>query len=70
MSIITDVASSPIVATPIAVGVSGLNLITLLPILINVGTALYISMLIGHKAWVWYREWKGKQQVQDEDSLP
>jgi hypothetical protein len=70
MSIITDVASNPAVAVPIAAGVSGANLIALIPIFINVATALYISMLIGHKAWVWYREWKGKQQIQDEDSLP
>lgn len=70
MSAITDIASSPSVAIPIAAGVSGVNLIALLPIFINVATALYISMLIGHKAWVWYREWKGKQQIEDKDGLP
>jgi hypothetical protein len=67
---ITDIAASPAVAVPIAAGVTGANLIAMLPIFINVATALYISMLIGHKAWVWYREWKGKQQLKDEDSLP
>lgn len=70
MSLITDIASSPAVAVPIIGSVTGINLITLLPIFINVATALYLSMLIGHKAWVWYREWKGKQQIQDEENLP
>jgi hypothetical protein len=70
MSVITDIAASPSVAVPIAAGVTGANLIAMLPIFINVATALYLSMLIGHKAWVWYREWKGKQQIQDKDELP
>ena len=67
---ITDMASSPQVAAPITVGVTGANLLAALPLFINVATALYLVLLIGHKLWVWYREWKGKQQVQDKDELP
>lgn len=70
MSLITDVASSPLVATPIAVGVSTANIIALLPIAINVLTFAYLAVLLGHKLWVWYREWKGKQTIKDEDTLP
>lgn len=70
MNTITDVASSPIVAVPATIMVSAANILSILPILINVGTFLYISMLIGHKAWVWYREWKGKQKIIDTEDLP
>ena len=29
-----------------------------LPLLINIGTAIYLVMLIIHKGWKMYKEWK------------
>lgn len=70
MNIITDFAASPVVAVPTTIMVSAANILSFLPIFINVATVVYLLMLIGHKGWVWYRELKGKQQIKDEDSLP
>lgn len=70
MSNITDFASSPVVAVPTTILASAANILSFIPILINIGTLIYISLLIGHKLWVWYREYKGKQAIKDEESLP
>lgn len=70
MNNITDFAASPVVAVPTTVMISAANILSFLPIFINIATALYLTMLVGHKAWVWYREWKGKQAIKDEESLP
>jgi len=62
MNIISDVAASPVVATPIAVGVSAANIIAFLPIFINIATAIYLTLLVSHKLWVWYKDWKMAKQ--------
>ena len=68
MNIISDVAASPVVATPIAVGVSAANIIAFLPVFINVVTAIYLTLLVSHKLWVWYKDWKlAKQGVAPVD---
>jgi hypothetical protein len=70
MNNITDFAASPVVAVPTTIMVSAANILSFLPIFINIATAVYLTMLVGHKAWVWYREWKGKQAIVDKDELP
>jgi hypothetical protein len=70
MNSITDFAASPVVAVPTTLMVSAANILAFLPLLINVLTALYLIMLVGHKVWVWYREYRGKQQIIDKDDLP
>ena len=69
MKNITDIASSPIVAAPAVTSVVAANIVSLLPIFINVATAIYLVLLIGHKVWSWYKEYKGKQPI-EEDGLP
>jgi hypothetical protein len=70
LQVITDAAASPSVAVPIAAGVSVGNFLAFLPIAINALTFLYLLMLVGHKGWIWYKEWKGKQQIKDTEELP
>jgi hypothetical protein len=71
MNGITDVASSPIVAIPTALGISAANLFAALPLLINIGTFAYIVVLLAHKLWVWHEEYKTKKLAKDEgDELP
>ncbi len=42
-----------------SVSVSTINLMGMdLPFLINVGTAVYLLLLIIHKGWKMYKEWK------------
>ena len=65
MNLITDVASSPIVAIPLGVGTAAANFITVLPILINVAMFIYFCILVAHKIWVWWREWKEIIPIKD-----
>jgi len=68
MNIISDVAASPPVGASIAVGVSAANFIAFLPIFINIATAIYLTLLVSHKLWVWYKDWKlAKQGVAPVD---
>lgn len=73
MNIISDVAASPPVGASVAVGVSAANFLAFLPPLINILTATYLILLVGHKLWVWYKDWKlSKQGIkpEDKDGLP
>lgn len=62
MNIITDVASSPAVAAPIALTISAANILAILPTVINVLTVLYLLLLVGHKCYVWYKDSKLAKQ--------
>jgi hypothetical protein len=50
------------------VSISTINLMGVdLPFLINVGTAIYLLLLIIHKGWKMYKEWKtGKHDESEE----
>lgn len=54
-----DNFTHPTVAVPI-VGTSGIAnfLGENLPLLINIGSFIYIVLLVGHKAYTMYKEWK------------
>jgi len=67
---ILDIASSPSIAVPATGVISVANLMAWIPVAVNVLTLLYLAVLIGHKLWVWYKEYKGKQAIVDEDKLP
>lgn len=62
MNIISDVASSPAVAAPIAIGISAANVLAILPMVINILTVLYLLLLVGHKCYVWYKDSKLAKQ--------
>lgn len=56
---ISDAASSPPIATATTVAVTTANLLDFsLPIVINIATVIYLSLLISHKGWQMYKEWK------------
>ena len=66
-TIITDVASSPLVAIPLGIGTAAANFIALLPILINIVMFIYFIILVSHKLWVWWGEYKGTQPIKDDE---
>lgn len=65
-NLVDDVLNTPSgVAT--TVSISTINLMGVdLPFLINIGTAIYLALLIIHKGWKMYKDMK--QGVKDESS--
>lgn len=61
-----DTATNPQIAVPVT-GVASLTsaFADNLPVIINIGWALYLALLIGHKAWTWYKQWKGKDEPKE-----
>lgn len=59
-----DTATHPSTTIPV-IGTVGMgNLLSSLPDIINVCTALYLILLITHKGWRMYKEWKtGKEAI-------
>lgn len=47
---------------PIAVTLTNMFADVTVPEIVNILTLLYLLLLVGHKAWSWYREWKGIKQ--------
>lgn len=66
-TIITDVASSPLVAVPLGIGAAAANFIALLPLLLNLAMFAYFVILVAHKIWVWYKEVKGEVEIKDTE---
>ena len=66
-TIISDVASSPLVAVPLGIGAATANFIALLPFLLNCAMFAYFLILVAHKLWVWWREYKGTIQIKDTE---
>lgn len=64
-TIISDVASSPLVAVPLGIGAATANFIALLPFLLNCAMFAYFIVLLAHKIWVWWKEVKGEVQIKD-----
>jgi hypothetical protein len=59
---ITDQATHPAVAVPVVTTAGAANtFIDHLPILINLGMVLYVVLLVGHKGWTWYTEYKDRR---------
>lgn len=67
MNIISDVASSPLVAIPLGLGTAAANFIALLPILINCAMFSYFVILVLHKIWVWWKEYKKEIPIKDTE---
>lgn len=58
MSVSDYLYNAPTAVTT-SVGVSMYNMLgDGLPFIINVGTAIYLALLIIHKGWKMYKEWK------------
>lgn len=56
---VTEVLLNPPTAVMAVGGVGFINtLIATLPLAINVATVVYLLVLISHKSWQFYREWK------------
>jgi hypothetical protein len=63
---VSDVATSPQAAITTSVSVTTANLLGIsLPEIINVCTVVYLALLISHKGWQMYKEWK---QGRDRES--
>lgn len=64
---LTDAILNAPTGVSTSVTVSAINMVGMdLPFLINVGTALYLFLLIVHKGWKMYKEWKtGKHEPEE-----
>lgn len=61
-----DTATNPQIALPVT-GVASLTsaFADNLPVIINIGWALYLALLIGHKAYTWYKQIKSKDESEE-----
>jgi hypothetical protein len=58
-----DAVTNPQIAVPVVGTASFLSWFAdVLPVLINVGSFIYIILVIIHKAWKMYKEWKTKDE--------
>lgn len=59
---ITDSILNPTTGTAVTIPVALANALTTnLPIVINIATIIYLTLLISHKSWQMYKEWKEKK---------
>ena len=67
MSDFTDAVLNTPTGVSTSITVSAMNIAGAdLPFLINVGTAIYLFLLIVHKGWKMYKEWKtGKNESEE-----
>jgi hypothetical protein len=63
---ITVTITSPASAVPAVTVVGVGNWLGVLPEIINILTAVYLLLLISHKAYVFMKEWKTKKIIKDE----
>lgn len=64
---LTDTITSPQVALPVTSSTVGFNILGLgVPEWINIGMGIYIILLLIHKVWQMYQDWKKAKQ--DESS--
>lgn len=62
-----DSITSPTTAVPV-IGVAGYaNWLTSLPTIINVLTACYLFLLVSHKAYTMYREWRTTKEEKGKE---
>lgn len=55
--------TSPSVAVPITTTTTVLStFMDNMPMLLNIGSFIYLILLITHKAWQMYKEWKNKSE--------
>jgi len=62
---ITETATQPASAVPVTGLVAAGNILGALPEFVNILTALYILLLIVHKIWKMYAEWKAGSILKD-----
>jgi hypothetical protein len=55
---LTEAVTNPNVAVPAASFGALANMMVMVPHLINMGTAIYITLLVCHKGWQMYKEWR------------
>lgn len=58
MQAVIEHASNPGVAIPIAAASATANFLATVPALINILTAVYLVMLVCHKGWQMWKEWR------------
>lgn len=63
---ITESITSPASTVPVIAVVGAANWLSYLPEAVNLLTATYLIVLIGHKLYVWRKEWKSKTIIKDE----
>lgn len=64
---ITETATQPASAVPVTGLVAAGNIFTSLPEIVNILTIVYVAMLIIHKAWKMYAEWKTGSILKDNN---
>lgn len=62
---ITESVTSPSSTLPVVTLVGAANWLSSLPEIINILTAVYLVLLVSHKLYVFYREWKTKTLIKD-----
>lgn len=61
---ITEAVTNPQIAVPVATAGTVANLLVALPHIISVGWIVYLVLLIGHKGWQMYKEWRDDRAAQ------
>ena len=64
---ITETITSPASAVPVSGLVATGNFLASLPEIVNILTIVYVSLLIIHKSWKMYADWKDKTILKDTD---
>lgn len=55
---IVDAATNPQVAVPVTTAGALANLLDALPHIVSAGWVVYILLIVSHKAWQMYKEWR------------
>ena len=58
---ITDAITNPSTAVPVATAGTVVNALVDLPFIVSAGWLVYLALLIGHKIWTIYKEWRSER---------
>lgn len=63
-----DTVTNPQVAIPIVASSSFMTMfMDNLPVMMSIGSFIYLVLLIIHKSWSMYRDWKGRNNEQSQE---
>ncbi len=64
---ITETITNPQVGVPLTVGPGSLHFLGVpLPDWLTIFSIIYVIILLTHKVWVWYKEWKSNGKILSE----
>jgi hypothetical protein len=67
MDQIVESATRPELALPIGGATIAAGLVGSLPVIINVAVAIYFTLMVVHKAYQMWKEWKQDQRAIEDD---